>query len=138
MGLRIPSAVSYCQASPSGEHRSFVMRKYVANYDDGDDVCDPNLVHIAITLDEEYLRGPIAAVHSVLRHALCPESIYFHFLVLYIRLGSLVRSVFPMMMFKVYYFDEERVSGLISPSVRQALEQPLNYARNYLAGIVQP
>ncbi|KAF2325120.1 hypothetical protein GH714_022881 [Hevea brasiliensis] len=54
-------------------------------------VCDPNLVHVAITLD-----------------------------------------------FKVYYFDPDIVRNLISTSVRQALEQPLNYARNYLADLLEP
>ncbi|KAI0530923.1 hypothetical protein KFK09_000471 [Dendrobium nobile] len=100
--------------------------------------CDPALVHIAITLDEEYLRGSIAAVHSVLQHSLCPESVFFHFLVSDASLESLVRTAFPRLRFKVYYFDPERVRGLISTSVRQALEQPLNYARNYLADMLQP
>ncbi|CBI35017.3 unnamed protein product, partial [Vitis vinifera] len=43
-------------------------------------VCDPVLVHIAMTLDVEYLRGSVAAVHSVLRHASCPDNIFFHFI----------------------------------------------------------
>ncbi|KAF3961138.1 hypothetical protein CMV_014216 [Castanea mollissima] len=101
-------------------------------------VCDPNLVHVAITLDVEYLRGSIAAVHSILRHSLCPESIFFHFLVSETSLETLVRSTFPLLKFKVYYFDPEIVRGLISTSVRQALEQPLNYARNYLADLLEP
>ncbi|KAG6647953.1 hypothetical protein I3843_07G111700 [Carya illinoinensis] len=101
-------------------------------------VCDPNLVHVAITLDVEYLRGSIAAVHSILQHSLCPESIFFHFLVSETNLETLVRSTFPHLKFKVYYFDPEIVRGLISTSVRQALEQPLNYARNYLADLLEP
>ncbi|XP_068658555.1 probable galacturonosyltransferase-like 7 [Aristolochia californica] len=101
-------------------------------------VCDPSLVHIAITLDVEYLRGSIAAVHSVLLHSLCPESVFFHFLVSETGLESLVRSTFPHLKFKVYYFNPEIVKNLISTSVRQALEQPLNYARNYLADILEP
>ena len=101
-------------------------------------VCDPSLVHIAITLDVEYLRGSVAAVHSVLQHSLCPENVFFHFLVSETDLETLVRSSFPKLRFKVYYFDPERVRGLISSSVRQALEQPLNYARNYLADILEP
>lgn len=99
-------------------------------------VCDPNLVHVAITLDVEYLRGSIAAVNSILQHSLCPESIFFHFLVSETNLERLVRSTFPQLKFKVYYFDPEIVRGLISTSVRQALEQPLNYARNYLADLL--
>jgi lipopolysaccharide biosynthesis glycosyltransferase len=39
--------------------------------------------------------------------------------------------------FKVYYFDPNIVKNLISTSVRQALEQPLNYARNYLADLLE-
>ncbi|KAL1550275.1 putative galacturonosyltransferase-like 7 [Salvia divinorum] len=105
----------------------------VANYS----VCDPSLVHVAITLDVEYLRGSIAAVHSVLQHTKCPESVFFHFLVPEIGFQSLVRSTFPELKFKVYYFDPERVRNLISSSVRQALEQPLNYARNYLADLLE-
>ncbi|XP_068662309.1 probable galacturonosyltransferase-like 7 [Aristolochia californica] len=101
-------------------------------------VCDPSLVHIAITLDVEYLRGSIAAVHSVLQHSPCPESVFFHFLVSETGLESLVRSTFPHLKFKVYYFNPEIVKNLISSSVRQALEQPLNYARNYLADILEP
>ncbi|KAK4407938.1 putative galacturonosyltransferase-like 7 [Sesamum angolense] len=100
-------------------------------------VCDPSLVHVAITLDVEYLRGSIAAVHSILQHSKCPESVFFHFLVPDMGLESLVRSTFPELKFKVYYFDPERVRNLISSSVRQALEQPLNYARNYLADLLE-
>ncbi|KAG6508437.1 hypothetical protein ZIOFF_033811 [Zingiber officinale] len=103
----------------------------------GTSVCDPSLVHIAITLDEEYLRGSIAAVHSVLTHARCPESVFFHFLVSQPGLETVVRSAFPGLRFKAYFFDPDRVRGLISTSVRQALEQPLNYARNYLADILE-
>ena len=101
-------------------------------------VCDPFLVHVAITLDFEYLRGSIAAVHSILQHSSCPENIFFHFLVSETNLETLVRSTFPQLKFKVYYFDPEIVRGLISTSVRQALEQPLNYARNYLANLLEP
>ncbi|KAF5745895.1 galacturonosyltransferase-like 7-like [Tripterygium wilfordii] len=101
-------------------------------------VCDPSLVHVAITLDVEYLRGSIAAVHSILQHSLCPESIFFHFLVSETNLETIVRSTFPQLKFKVYYFDPMIVRDLISTSVRQALEQPLNYARNYLADLLEP
>ncbi|XP_058188363.1 probable galacturonosyltransferase-like 7 [Rhododendron vialii] len=101
-------------------------------------VCDPSLVHVAITLDVDYLRGSIAAVHSILHHSLCAESIFFHFLVSETDLETLVRSTFPNLNFKVYFFDPEMVRGLISTSVRQALEQPLNYARNYMANLLEP
>ncbi|KAK3020563.1 hypothetical protein RJ639_046913 [Escallonia herrerae] len=101
-------------------------------------VCDPSLVHVAITLDVEYLRGSVAAVHSILQHSMCPESVFFHFLVSDTGLETLVRSTFPEVKFNVYYFDPETVKSLISTSVRQALEQPLNYARNYLADLLEP
>ncbi|XP_065860410.1 probable galacturonosyltransferase-like 7 [Euphorbia lathyris] len=101
-------------------------------------LCDPSLVHVAITLDVEYLRGSIAAVHSILQHSLCPESVFFHFLVSETNLEFLVRSTFPQLKFKVYYFNPKIVRNLISTSVRQALEQPLNYARNYLADLLEP
>lgn len=100
-------------------------------------VCDPSLVHVAITLDVDYLRGSIAAVHSILQHSQCPENIFFHFIVSEMNLESLVKSTFPELKFKVYYFNPDTVRSLISTSVRQALEQPLNYARNYLADLLE-
>jgi|UniRef100_A0A2N9EBU6 lipopolysaccharide biosynthesis glycosyltransferase len=104
--------------------------------------CDPSLVHIAMTLDSEYLRGSMAAVHSVLRHASCPENVFFHFISAEFDpasprvLTQLVRSTFPSLNFKVYIFREDTVVNLISSSIRQALENPLNYARNYLGDIL--
>lgn len=110
-------------------------REYVSS-------CDTSLVHIAMTLDSEYLRGSIAAVHSVLRHASCPEHVFFHFISAEFDpaspriLTQLVRSTFPSLNFKVYIFREDTVINLISSSIRQALENPLNYARNYLGDIL--
>jgi lipopolysaccharide biosynthesis glycosyltransferase len=104
--------------------------------------CDASLVHIAMTLDSEYLRGSMAAVHSVLRHASCPEHVFFHFISAEFDpasprvLTQLVRSTFPSLNFKVYIFREDTVINLISSSIRQALENPLNYARNYLGDIL--
>ncbi|XP_010552615.1 PREDICTED: probable galacturonosyltransferase-like 9 [Tarenaya hassleriana] len=104
--------------------------------------CDPSLIHIAMTLDSEYLRGSIAAVHSVLRHASCPENVFFHFIAAEFDsasprvLSQLVRTTFPSLNFKVYIFREDTVINLISSSIRQALENPLNYARNYLGDIL--
>ncbi|KAL3644538.1 putative galacturonosyltransferase-like 9 [Castilleja foliolosa] len=106
--------------------------------------CDPSLVHVAMTLDSEYLRGSMAAVHSVLRHASCPEQVFFHFIsaefdpVTPRVLTRLVRSIFPSLNFKVYIFREDTVINLISASIRSALENPLNYARNYLGDILDP
>ncbi|XP_004504493.1 probable galacturonosyltransferase-like 9 [Cicer arietinum] len=104
--------------------------------------CDPSLVHIAMTLDSGYLRGSIAAVHSVLRHSSCPENVFFHFISAEFDslsprvLTRLVRSIFPSLNFKVYIFREDTVINLISSSIRLALENPLNYARNYLGDML--
>ncbi|KAF5741033.1 hypothetical protein HS088_TW10G00028 [Tripterygium wilfordii] len=102
---------------------------------------DPSLVHIAMTLDYEYLRGSIAAVHSILKRASCPENVFFHFITAESDrnrgpLRLLVESTFPSLNLKVYKFKEDKVINLISASVRQALENPLNYARNYLGDIL--
>lgn len=102
------------------------------------------MVHVAMTLDSEYLRGSMAAVHSVLRHSSCPEHIYFHFIAAEFDpssprvLTQLVRSIFPSLNFKVYIFREDTVLNLISSSIRHALENPLNYARNYLGDMLDP
>lgn len=144
--LRLPSKLSPIDAST---RFSFRKASVFRNADEcgstsynvnggGARVCDPSLVHVAITLDVEYLRGSIAAVHSILQHSTCPENIFFHFLVSDTNLETLVRSTFPQLKFKVYYFDPDIVRNLISTSVRQALEQPLNYARNYLADLLEP
>ncbi|KAL2523387.1 putative galacturonosyltransferase-like 10 [Forsythia ovata] len=104
-------------------------------------VCDPSLVHVAMTVDLKYLRGSIAAVHSVLKHASCPENVYFHFIASYSsssELGNTIKSTFPCLGFEIYPFNEVLVKNLISSSIRQALEEPLNYARIYLADIIQP
>ncbi|KAK1277850.1 putative galacturonosyltransferase-like 7 [Acorus gramineus] len=128
----------------SSEPLSFRRSPFFNNADDcaasssSLSVCDPSLVHIAITLDADYLRGSIAAVHSVLQHSRCPESVFFHFLVSDAGLEPLVRSTFPHLRFEFHFFDPNVVRGLISSSVRQALEQPLNYARNYLAELLEP
>ncbi|TVU01549.1 hypothetical protein EJB05_52990, partial [Eragrostis curvula] len=109
---------------------------------DADAACSPHAaVHVAMTLDASYLRGTMAAVLSVLRHASCPESIYFHFIAsasssssTAAELRDTVRASFPSLAFRVYPFaDEARVAGLISTSIRGALDRPLNYARSYLA-----
>ncbi|KAG6477740.1 probable galacturonosyltransferase-like 3 [Zingiber officinale] len=94
-------------------------------------------IHIAMTLDAAYLRGSLAGVLSVLRHASCPESIAFHFLATRPRrFRPAVATSFPSLAFNVYRFDPDLVRGRISSSVRRALDQPLNYARIYLADIL--
>lgn len=70
-------------------------------------VCDPNLVHIAMTLDLEYLRGSVAAVHSVLKHASCPDNVYFHFIASDVGsmnpddLAGIIKSLFSSLNFRV-------------------------------------
>uniref|UniRef100_A0ACD5UKU3 Uncharacterized protein n=1 Tax=Avena sativa TaxID=4498 RepID=A0ACD5UKU3_AVESA len=96
-------------------------------------------VHIAMTLDANYLRGTVAAVFSILRHTACPEDVTFHFLASRRRDADAVRATFPYLdprRLHVYRFDPSRVSARISRSVRSALDQPLNYARIYLADIL--
>ncbi|KAH6821781.1 galacturonosyltransferase-like 4 [Perilla frutescens var. hirtella] len=95
-------------------------------------------MHVAMTLDGNYLRGTIAAVLSILQHSTCPENVVFHFVWLRheAHVISSIISTFPYLNFKVYTFDAARVVGLISKSIRQALDQPLNYARIYLADIL--
>ncbi|KAI5341081.1 PREDICTED: probable [Prunus dulcis] len=106
--------------------------------------CDPSLVHVAMTIDSEYLRGTMAAVHSVLKHASCPDNTFFHFiasdssLVNLQDLTRIVQSTFPSLSFRVYVFRERLVNNLISSSIRQALDNPLNYARSYLADLLDP
>lgn len=106
------------------------------------DTCDPAHVHIAMTLDLAYLRGSMAAVLSVLKHASCPENVFLHFVttdrVRTGRLERLVRSTFPSLRFRIYHFDEGVVKDLISSSVREALENPLNYVRSYLGELLEP
>ncbi|GJN07827.1 hypothetical protein PR202_ga25692 [Eleusine coracana subsp. coracana] len=103
---------------------------------------DDGRVDIAMTLDGNYLRGTMAAVLSILQHTACPESVAFHFLTAAdddaAGLAAALRSTFPFLDLRVYRFDPSRVRGRISRSVRQELDQPLNYARVYLADTLPP
>ncbi|KAG2724720.1 hypothetical protein I3843_01G028400 [Carya illinoinensis] len=102
--------------------------------------CSNEAVHVAMTLDAAYLRGSMAAILSVLQHSSCPENIVFHFVSSSSSdlLGSTISKSFPYLKFRVYAFDDSAVSGLISTSIRTALDCPLNYARNYLASLLPP
>ncbi|XP_029117283.1 probable galacturonosyltransferase-like 4 [Elaeis guineensis] len=110
------------------------------NGDDCPSSPSTGLVNVAMTLDANYLRGTMAAVLSILQHTSCPESVVFHFLAARPELDILasIRSTFPYLDFRVYRFDSNRVRGRISRSIRHALDQPLNYARIYLAEILPP
>ncbi|KAK9091136.1 hypothetical protein Sjap_024313 [Stephania japonica] len=80
-------------------------------------------IHIAMALDTTttYLRGSIAAVHSILHHAACPENLEFHFLTTH-RAGhphqsllrSTLRSTFPFLHFQLLHFPSAPVRPLIS------------------------
>lgn len=98
----------------------------------------PSIIHIAMTLDAFYLRGSVAGVLSVLQHASCPENVVFHFLASHRRaeLRRTIVSTFPYLNFRLYHFDASLVKGKISSSIRRALDQPLNYARIYLADLL--
>ncbi|KAK2660460.1 hypothetical protein Ddye_006993 [Dipteronia dyeriana] len=103
--------------------------------------CSDEAVHVAMTLDTAYIRGSMAAVLSVLQHSSCPQNIAFHFVasatktnITYLR--ATISSSFPYLKFRVYSFDDSSVSGLISTSIRSALDCPLNYARSYLANLL--
>eukprot|EP01018_Ginkgo_biloba_P030053 Gb_09766 [translate_table: standard] len=102
------------------------------------ELCDLTAVHIAMTLDAAYLRGLVAAILSILRHALCPENVVFHFLVSQREadLKATLLATFPFLRFRLYHFDENLVKHRISSSIRRALDQPLNYARMYLPDIL--
>ncbi|KAK1325029.1 putative galacturonosyltransferase-like 9 [Acorus calamus] len=99
-------------------------------------------IHLAMTLDSSYLRGSIAAVHSLLRHSSCPDSLFFHFITSPSdpsspSLSSTVRSTFPSLRFNIHPFIQEtHVRRLISSSIRPALENPLNFARIYLPDLL--
>eukprot|EP01018_Ginkgo_biloba_P030055 Gb_09765 [translate_table: standard] len=103
-----------------------------------EELCDSAAVHIAMTLDAAYLRGLVAGILSILQHTACPENVVFHFLVSQREadLKATVMATFPYLRFKLYHFDESLVKDRISSSIRQALDQPLNYARTYLADIL--
>jgi len=103
----------------------------------GEECTPESTIHIAMTLDSTYLRGSIAAVFSVLRHSTCPENIAFHFLT-HRDLRRTITSTFPSLSISLHHFDPSLVRGKISTSIRRALDQPLNYARIYLADLLPP
>ncbi|XP_004232091.3 probable galacturonosyltransferase-like 1 [Solanum lycopersicum] len=98
-------------------------------------------VNVAMTLDIAYLRGSMAAILSVLQHSSCPENIVFHFVssssAESTHLNLTITKSFPYLQFTIYPIQHvAAVAGLISTSIRSALDCPLNYARNYLADLL--
>ncbi|KAL6188685.1 hypothetical protein ACLB2K_040076 [Fragaria x ananassa] len=73
-----------------------------------------NDIHVAMTVDANYIRGTMAAVFSLLQHSTCPENLKFRFL---------SASAAPELFSRI-------------KSIRRALDQPMNYARIYLAHIL--
>ncbi|WCJ30983.1 galacturonosyltransferase-like 2 [Euphorbia peplus] len=106
----------------------------------GTDMCSDEAVHVAMTLDFPYLRGTTAAIYSILQHSSCPENLRFHFVTSSSAasnpLRSIINSSFPYLRFEIYTINTSPVAGLISTSIRSALDSPLNYARNYLANLL--
>ncbi|KZV53185.1 putative galacturonosyltransferase-like 1 [Dorcoceras hygrometricum] len=96
--------------------------------------------HVALTLDSAYLRGSMAAVLSILHHSSCPENVVFHFIAASSAdISDLRRTLsnsFPYLAFRIYPFDDSTAAGLISNAIREALDCPLNYARNYLGRLL--
>lgn len=115
-----------------------IPSEFYHSYNEADNLCDSLSVHVAMTLDVTYIRGSVAAILSIVQHSACPENVAFHFLASEFKaeLGQILKLTFPYLKFKVYNFDVDLVKDMISPSIREALEQPLNYARTYLADIL--
>ncbi|GAB2219034.1 hypothetical protein Droror1_Dr00006659 [Drosera rotundifolia] len=115
-----------------------------ASPDDSLVVCSDQAVHVAMALDITYIRGSMAALLSVLQHSSCPQNIFFHFVIANnenetsypSELRAIVSGSFPYLKYNIYPFDAASVSGLISTSIRSALDCPLNYARSYLANLL--
>ncbi|KAG4931686.1 hypothetical protein AAZX31_17G234900 [Glycine max] len=107
-------------------------------------ICSEEAVHVAMTLDTTYIRGSMAAILSVLQHSSCPQNTFFHFVCSSndntnaSLLRATISNTFPYLNFQLYPFHDAVVSGLISTSIRAALDCPLNYARSYLANLIPP
>ncbi|KAG5007171.1 hypothetical protein JHK85_025713 [Glycine max] len=96
-------------------------------------------INVVMTLDTNYLCGTMAAVLSMLHHSTCPKNLAFHFLSAHDdtpELFSGIKSTFPYLKMKIYRFDSNKVRNKISKSIQQTLDQPLNYARIYLADTI--
>ncbi|KAH1240213.1 putative galacturonosyltransferase-like 4 [Glycine max] len=96
-------------------------------------------INVAMILDTNYLRDTMAAMLSMLQHSTCPKNLVFHFLFAHddaLELFSSIKSTFLYLKMKIYRFDSNRVCDKISKSIRQALDQPLNYARIYLTDTI--
>eukprot|EP00250_Pteridium_aquilinum_P005491 c15575_g1_i1 orf=137-1276(+) len=143
--LSLPPALQSTTWPHFGEAPSFrngeeciASELYYSGYNDEDNLCDSLAIHVAMTLDVAYIRGSVAAILSIVQHSVCPENVVFHFLASEskVELAQTLKLTFPFLKFKVYHFDVNLVKDKISASIREALEQPLNYARTYLADLL--
>ncbi|PIA62358.1 hypothetical protein AQUCO_00200392v1 [Aquilegia coerulea] len=93
--------------------------------------------------------GAPSPIKHICAHSSCPQNIYvvpwlqnidFHFVASASmdteHLQLTIGKSFPYLRFHIYTFDVAPVLGLISTSIRAALDCPLNYARNYLANLL--
>ncbi|KAK5775149.1 hypothetical protein PVK06_043018 [Gossypium arboreum] len=82
----------------------------------------------------------MAAILSILQHSSCPQNILFHFIASdnanHHHFRYTISRAFTALVFQIYPYDSKAVSGLISTSIRSALDCPLNYARNYLPNLL--
>ncbi|KAJ8451822.1 hypothetical protein Cgig2_007305 [Carnegiea gigantea] len=129
--------------SASTNNRHNQTFKEAPKFDNSPDCSTSTHVHVAMTLDATYLRGSMAAILSILHHCACPDNLRFHFVVAasaaavtHRRLNATIAASFPYLRYDMYPFDDASVAGLISTSIRDSLDCPLNYARNYLAGLL--
>ncbi|CAI9763694.1 unnamed protein product [Fraxinus pennsylvanica] len=111
-----------------------------SNYNNNNNyICSDEAIHVAMTLDVTYIRGSMAAILSTLQHTSCPQNVFFHFVAsasANAPLRTTIASSFPYLKFQIYRFHDTTVAGLISTSIRSALDCPLNYARSYLANLL--
>ncbi|XP_020235441.1 probable galacturonosyltransferase-like 1 [Cajanus cajan] len=121
------------------EAPEFYNSRHCPSIEKNDILCSEEGVQVAMTLDRTYLRGSMAAILSVLQHSSCPQNIFFHFVASSnstTLLHSTISTTFPYLNFHLYPFRHDVVAGLISTSIRAALDCPLNYARSYLPNLL--
>ena len=96
--------------------------------DEEEELCNSNMVHIAMTLDAAYLRGVVVRILSILQHVTCPENVIFHFIASdkESNLKDALMVTFLYLCLKIYHFNLNVVKEKISYSIRQASNQLLN------------
>ncbi|XP_075484732.1 putative galacturonosyltransferase-like 1 [Primulina tabacum] len=145
---RIPIPQTFREAPKfyNAPHCPYIFDDDTNNNDENNkNIClssSDQIVHVAMTLDTAYIRGSLAAILSVLQHTSCPQNVFFHFVTAASASPSLLRTTiagsFPYLNFRIYPFRDSAMAGLISTSIRSALDCPLNYARSYMADLLPP